>query len=238
MDILQKTQNRLLEVLAGKIDDFYLSGGTALSRYYFQHRLSGDLDFFTSKFSRRRIEEVKGIVARSLNKKIELYSEQLQMNQARMVVFYVHLSKKNSLRIDFVEDYFKNIKPLKNIEGIFVHSLEDIYMRKIYTLIGTIPKFNSIGRLIPSGREEAKDYYDIYVLSSVSQPLSNFAKERCSHAQRISLIRWFRTYDRMKMKTGLLEMKSKTPVDTRKVEEHFTEEIGNLLEEEVDFFEK
>ena len=28
------------------MDKFYLTGGTCLSRYYFQHRYSDDLDFF------------------------------------------------------------------------------------------------------------------------------------------------------------------------------------------------
>lgn len=29
------------------LKDFYLTGGTALAEYYFRHRISDDLDFFT-----------------------------------------------------------------------------------------------------------------------------------------------------------------------------------------------
>jgi predicted nucleotidyltransferase component of viral defense system len=45
---LYKFQNKvLLEI--GKLDSpFYLTGGTALSRYYLNHRWSDDLDFFVN----------------------------------------------------------------------------------------------------------------------------------------------------------------------------------------------
>ena len=53
-------QKKVLKKLSGKIDDFYLAGGTALSLFYFQHRLSVDLDFFApaKEFSFRRVEEI------------------------------------------------------------------------------------------------------------------------------------------------------------------------------------
>jgi len=53
MDKLLKYQDNILRFLAGKVKNFYLAGGTALSRVYFRHRISYDLDFFTKKFSQR-----------------------------------------------------------------------------------------------------------------------------------------------------------------------------------------
>jgi len=43
-------QDRFLEHLfSGPLaEDFYLTGGTALARFYFQHRESLDLDLFTN----------------------------------------------------------------------------------------------------------------------------------------------------------------------------------------------
>ena len=53
---------RALKILSGRMEGFYLAGGTALSLFYFQHRDSYDIDFFTNDFSRKRIEDiVKGL---------------------------------------------------------------------------------------------------------------------------------------------------------------------------------
>jgi predicted nucleotidyltransferase component of viral defense system len=41
-----KLQDQLLNVLEGLSTDFYLTGGTPLSRCYLSHRYSDDLDFF------------------------------------------------------------------------------------------------------------------------------------------------------------------------------------------------
>ena len=41
---------KVLNALAGNVDDHYLAGGTALSIAYFQHRESYDVDLFTKEF--------------------------------------------------------------------------------------------------------------------------------------------------------------------------------------------
>ncbi len=45
---LYPLQDEVLKVVAGCTTDFYLTGGTALSRFYLQHRFSDDLDFFVN----------------------------------------------------------------------------------------------------------------------------------------------------------------------------------------------
>lgn len=50
--ILTPNQRRILEYAAADpviVQKFYLTGGTALSEFYLQHRLSEDLDFFTEQ---------------------------------------------------------------------------------------------------------------------------------------------------------------------------------------------
>ena len=49
--ILTNEQKLALELISYEpnLKNFYLSGGTALAEYYFQHRLSDDLDFFVPK---------------------------------------------------------------------------------------------------------------------------------------------------------------------------------------------
>ena len=51
-------QEKVLKALEGKIDNFYLAGGTALSLFYFHHRQSDDLDFFTQEFNQDMINKI------------------------------------------------------------------------------------------------------------------------------------------------------------------------------------
>lgn len=44
-------QDEGLKIIADVKNDFYLTGGTALGRFYFQHRFSDDLDFFLNHSS-------------------------------------------------------------------------------------------------------------------------------------------------------------------------------------------
>lgn len=48
---LYNLQNLVLSDLSRLNTPFYLTGGTALSRYYLNHRHSDDLDFFTNNNS-------------------------------------------------------------------------------------------------------------------------------------------------------------------------------------------
>lgn len=48
--ILSKNQQDVLSILSKEsvvIDNFYLTGGTALAEFYLHHRQSEDLDFFS-----------------------------------------------------------------------------------------------------------------------------------------------------------------------------------------------
>jgi len=47
---LYSQQDKVLNLLAGRLGDFYLTGGTALGRFYLGHRYSDDLDFFVNDY--------------------------------------------------------------------------------------------------------------------------------------------------------------------------------------------
>jgi len=119
-------QNAVLKSLTNKIDDFYLAGGTALSLFYFQHRASIDLDFFTPKFSYKRIDEIVAHLKTTLGKGIELAAQSLERDRARVVVYYIYFTQRSTRKIDFIEDVFGLIKEPKIVDGIKVLSLEDI----------------------------------------------------------------------------------------------------------------
>lgn len=45
---LYQLQDKVFKVLSGHFDNLYLTGGTALGRYFLNHRYSDDIDFFTN----------------------------------------------------------------------------------------------------------------------------------------------------------------------------------------------
>ena len=142
MKSLVQWQDKILKVLAGKVDDYCLGGGIALSKVYFHHRLSLDLDFFTFKFSRKDILSLVKFLSDDIGKDFKLISEQQDKDKVLIMIFSATLSKNEAIKIDFIEDYIKRIKPAKQIDGIWVFALEDIYLRKIYTVTGTIEDFD------------------------------------------------------------------------------------------------
>lgn len=228
-------QERVLKILSGRIKNFYLAGGTALSRFYFQHRDSDDLDFFTQDFLPLRVEKIKETIARGLQEKIELIAEQAKEGKAKMMVYNISLRKKQVLRIDFVEDYLKLLRPLNLVNGIPISSLQDIYLRKIYAIVGFVAGEDLVGRKIITGRQEAKDFYDLFFLSQTYIPLSDFTFRYCDQIRQEGLIRWFRTYDRLAIKSGLLDLKTKKKPDYQIIERHFKKEIDELIRRKVNF---
>lgn len=220
----------VLPFLKGKLDDFYLAGGTALSMFYYEHRESFDLDFFTKSFSKERILKITDNLKKDSNWKVELISEQDKENLIRVIVYMVHINKEKQCKIDFVEDYMELLNPLKRVDGVNVLSLEDIYLRKIYAIAGHIPVINDIGqKIMTGGRQRAKDFYDIYCLSTITMPLSEFVGTYCQNAVKEGVVRWYRTYDRTDMKIDLLGLAAKTNPDFRLMENHFKMEIDKLL---------
>ncbi|MBM3703112.1 MAG: hypothetical protein FJW63_09065 [Actinobacteria bacterium] len=79
-----------------------------------------------------------------------------------MKVYYLGLKRQCVLKIDFVQDFEKNIKRIKN--GI--HSLEDIYCKKIFAGIGTVKKMDTTGRIIHAGRHSVKDLSLLFIRTS------------------------------------------------------------------------
>lgn len=225
-----KYQQKVLKALSGRIDDFYLAGGTALSLFYFQHRLSVDLDFFTKNFRYQKIEETVQYLRESLNKEIDLVGSNLDGKTAQMTVYNIRFTARDALKIDFVEDTVGLLKKTRMVDGIRILSLEDIYLRKLYALAGMVKAVDETGReKFIGGRADAKDFYDVYCLSHTFMPLSKFLPKYCDRAMIEALIRWYRTFDRMSMMDGVLGLLTKRPADYKAQEKHFKQEIDKLI---------
>ncbi|MBI5207233.1 MAG: nucleotidyl transferase AbiEii/AbiGii toxin family protein [Candidatus Firestonebacteria bacterium] len=232
---IESIQKEILNVLANKINDFYLAGGTALSLFYFNHRKSDDLDFFTQEFSVKRIIEITNEINVITNKNIELINENLSETYAKVMVYSLEYDKDKFLKIDFIQDFFSLIKSTNNINGINILSQEDIYLRKIYAVSGFNKEIDKIGRKkFFGGRQEAKDLFDIYFLSYSFMGLADFIDKYCDQVLKEGIIRWFRTFNRLEMKIGLSEIKTDKMIEFRDIDKHFAGEINKILSREIE----
>lgn len=223
-------QDTVLQTLQGQAAPFYLAGGTALAKFYFQHRDSYDLDFFSQDYSTAKIRDLARLIEKTTGKKMKLMQESSREGFARLSAYDLILGKDESLKIDFVEDFIPLLRPLKRVDGVDVLSLDDIYLRKIHAISGTLPATDKVGqKRFLGGREEAKDFYDVYLLSSTYKRLSRFALEYCDDLQKEALIRWYHTYSRPEIKVGLMELRTRSPVEFVILERHFKKEIDELI---------
>jgi predicted nucleotidyltransferase component of viral defense system len=223
-------QDIVLQTLKDQAAPFYLAGGTALAKFYFQHRDSYDLDFFSQNYSRVKIRELVHLIEKTTEKKMKLIQESHRAGLAKISIYDLILGKGGSLKIDFVEDVLPLLSPLKRVDGVDILSLDDIYLRKIHAISGTLPEMDIVGqKRFLGGRAEAKDFYDVYQLSSTYKRLSRFALEHCDDLQKEALVRWFHTYSRSEMKIGLMELKTRNPVEFVILERHFKKEIDELI---------
>ena len=234
MDKIISIRNKTLKHLANKLESFYLAGGTALSLYYFQHRESYDLDFFTKNFSRVKIEEIMFGLSKDIELKAALEGEENKQGFAKMLVYSLIIDENSALKIDFLEDVYRLLKPLRVIDGIPMLTIEDVYFRKILTACGSMATVDPIGRsAFIGGRQEAKDFFDLYFLSKTFMPLSSFVNEYCQQPQKESIIIWFRTYKRLEMKIGLTEIITDKNVAFLDMEHHFKDEVERIIAAEI-----
>jgi len=131
--ILAPKQSNFLELAQAQASiakRFYLTGGTALSEFYFKHRLSEDIDLFSE-------QEVDPAVVRPFLEGISPKLGIIQITQQNFLGLYTYKLRYqdgDTLKIDF------NYYPFPKIEtGVFwkkleVSSIYDIAVNKIHTM--------------------------------------------------------------------------------------------------------
>lgn len=125
---------------------FFLTGGTALSAFYFAHRESKDLDFFS--LNAFEIGQLTATITDIAEKTQSVPTVKVASNTYREI--YLENAKDGWIqRIDIVHDIPRHFGSLVTIDGVVVDALENIATNKILTLFG---------------RLEPKDYVDFYVI--------------------------------------------------------------------------
>jgi len=139
---LYSLQDEVLEIVFRVEDEFYLTGGTALSRFYQEKRYSDDLDFFTNSSTRFNFA-VKNILA-ELSKEFTVETELDSKD-------FVRIEINGLLQVDFVNDRVPRYKEPRVLEnGYKIDTIENILSNKITAVIG---------------RDNPKDIFDIYLIS-------------------------------------------------------------------------
>lgn len=125
---------------------FYFTGGTALSEFYLQHRLSNDLDFFTeNKFESEIIFGKVSKWAKEL--KFEIKSSRFIEVVYRFEIFWPE--SNNTFWLDFAYYPYPRLEKGKNFEGLEIDSLKDIAVNKLLSI---------------SQRNDIKDFVDLYFI--------------------------------------------------------------------------
>ena len=126
--------------------DFYLTGGTALARYYFQHRESVDLDLFTQN---------QQLDFSAVNLEIERIGREIGLTTTKQVTtntflqFIFEGTDKNMLKVDLVKDIPVHFGEFKQENKVRLDSLENIGSNKITAIFG---------------RTDHKDFIDLYYI--------------------------------------------------------------------------
>lgn len=117
---------------------FYLTGGTALSAFYYQHRYSEDLDFFSHHVELLSIPPLMEKTA----KKLCVPYERVQTAPG-----FMRFKLDRSLQVDMVADVAFRVGSPELRENFMVDSLKNIAVNKVGCILG---------------RLDTKDYVDLY----------------------------------------------------------------------------
>jgi predicted nucleotidyltransferase component of viral defense system len=131
-EILTAKQLEILGIISNDADicrDFYLTGGTALAEFYLGHRLSEDLDFFSEKEV-----EVQAIAVfwKKHQKKLRIKKVAFEQSFNRNL-FFLHL-KNEVIKTEFTYFPFPRIEKKMKKDKLFIDSLLDIAVNKIFTI--------------------------------------------------------------------------------------------------------
>lgn len=140
---------------------FRLTGGTALSAFYLEHRSSEDLDFFSS-------EKVPFYMTEEFLKRVDFIKDILYTKQFDRNIFNLNLKGGATLKVEFTYYPLKNLEDIVFVDTLRIDSFLDITVNKLCAI---------------ADRYDAKDYADLYcILKSGDfslRELMNLAEGKC-----------------------------------------------------------
>jgi predicted nucleotidyltransferase component of viral defense system len=141
-DKIYQLQDRLLDIIFSIDNSFYLTGGTALHRFYYNLRVSYDLDFFSSS-TETFYDEIVNILQKLLDEKIEYKIISKVKDFSRILI-------EDDLQIDFVNDRVYRYGKSNIINRFRIDNIENILSNKVCAIID---------------RDEEKDFFDLFAIA-------------------------------------------------------------------------
>lgn len=144
---LYNTQDKILQIIANENLGFYLTGGTALQRFYFDvYRYSDDLDLFLIEngLHKENAEDFHFFI-----QALQDYGFSFNITTDSSNFKRIFLDE-NNLKIDLINDcVFHENDFIKTKHGFFIDSIQNIFANKLETSIS---------------RTEPRDLFDIYTI--------------------------------------------------------------------------
>ncbi|MBI4709703.1 MAG: nucleotidyl transferase AbiEii/AbiGii toxin family protein [Nitrospirae bacterium] len=202
-NVLYPLQDKVIPVF--KDTPFYLTGGTALSRGYYNHRYSDDLDYFTNDHPDfQRIAQIQ------IDKLLKSFSDNVEIDY-KSENFYRIFVSQTKLKIEMVNDVPSHIGALVNhpVLGI-IDSKENILANKITAV---------------SDRTLPKDIVDVFFLLkdglSIKKALTD-AESKAAGISPLLIAKIFAEFDYSILDT---EVKWVTPVSSESIK-HFLNKLS------------
>ncbi len=195
---IYKAQDEILTRIMNSEDSVFsqiiLAGGTALARYYLNHRISWDLDFFLpDNFDPAIIEKQLS------NLGIPLF-DVTRISSGRFVTQFHGWAQINGQRIkvSVIEDLFADMFDVAVVDNVRTEVIDGLYHRKLRTIAGTGHSVSTVGQdHLQGGRQNARDIFDLYVLDSQQESIHQFVERINGHGANFPVDGLIRGISRM-----------------------------------------
>lgn len=145
--LLTSLQRKLLGTISKDsfiTSQFFLTGGTALSEFYFRHRFSEDFDLFSeTEFDAKKIiawvQKAKSLLG---------FDRVEQQSLSGQEIFFFYTGKTEFVKVDFAYFPFSHLGTFKKYNRLRISSVEDICVNKIHAI---------------TTRKRARDYFDLFL---------------------------------------------------------------------------
>ncbi len=189
--------------------EFVLTGGAALAEFYFQHRISNDLDLFT--LDEKAFDEVGAHLA-EIAKVTHAEEKPIRSLQTLNQVIYRRDDKE--IKVDIVRDSGPCFGEAQKFGNIQVDAIENIGANKVGALFG---------------RAAYRDYIDLYFILREGgfsfEHLLELAKQKDSGIQEFYLAGWIKQQT-PKLQTPPTMLKD---VDLEEVKQYFLKLADDLM---------
>ncbi len=190
---------------------FRLSGGTALSAFYLEHRYSYDLVFFSE-------EKIPFYIILNFLKNINFIENIKHSKIFDRNIFLLDFKNGSKLNVEFVWYPLKNLEKHQIVNGLMIDSFLDIMINKLCAI---------------SDRNEAKDYVDFYFSLKKSKislgDAFSFAEKKCE----VSGISDILKYKLLKVPKGFEDIVLIKKIEKSQMENFFEKEIKKILVKDI-----